>query len=121
VHDMQRDHSKAIKKLFLLQNRNSRNFLMNEKETNFFTFFRFLGLGANFEKLHVHPYALRTPEESLPSGAPKEEFGRMIFQKKSSLGDRTKVPRQLLMEVRRGTGTCDAPCILDQHCSSASL
>jgi len=25
--------------------------------------------------------ALRTPEERLPSGAPKEEFGRMIFQK----------------------------------------
>jgi len=27
--------------------------------------------------------ALRTPEERLPSGAPKEEFGRMTFQKKS--------------------------------------
>jgi len=25
--------------------------------------------------------SLRTPEERLPSGAPKEEFGRMIFQK----------------------------------------
>jgi len=50
-----------------------------------------------------------------------EEFGRMIFQKKSSLGNRTKVLRQLLVEVRRGTGTCDAPCILDHHCSSASL
>ena len=36
--------------------------------------------------------ALRTPEERLPSGAPKEEFDRMIFPKKSSLGDRTKVP-----------------------------
>ena len=35
--------------------------------------------------------ALRTPEERLHSGAPKKEFGRMIFQKKSSLGDRTKV------------------------------
>jgi hypothetical protein len=34
--------------------------------------------------------ALRTPEERLPSGAPKEEFGWMIFEKKSSLGDRTK-------------------------------
>ena len=31
--------------------------------------------------------ALHTPEERLPSGAPKEEFGRMIFGKKSSLGD----------------------------------
>ena len=60
---------------------------------------------------------LLTPED--PSGAPKEEFGRMIFQKKSSLGDRTKVPRQMLVEVRRGTGIrwCEAPCIL----SSASL
>jgi len=36
-------------------------------------------------------YALRTPEERLPSGAPKEEFGWMIFGKKKSLGDRTKV------------------------------
>jgi len=25
--------------------------------------------------------ALRTPEERLPSGAPKEEFGKMIFEK----------------------------------------
>jgi len=40
------------------------------------------------------------PEERLPSGAPKEEFGQMIFQKKSSLGNRTKVPRKLLVEVR---------------------
>jgi len=39
--------------------------------------------------------ALRTPEERLPPGATKEdsEFGRMIFDKKSSLGDRT-VARQ---------------------------
>jgi len=43
---------------------------------------------------------LQTPEERLPAGAPKEEFGWMIFQKKSSLGDRTEVPRQLLVEVR---------------------
>jgi len=27
------------------------------------------------------PCALRTPEERLPSGAPKEEFGKMIFEK----------------------------------------
>jgi len=60
-------------------------------------------------------YALRTPEKRLPSGAPKEEFGRMIFQKKSSMGDHTKVPRQLLVEVRLGDGTRDAPCILDHH------
>jgi len=30
--------------------------------------------------------ALRTPVERLPSGAPKEEFGRMIFQKSLPLG-----------------------------------
>ena len=64
---------------------------------------------------------LRTPEERSPSGAPKEEFGRMIFQKKSSLGDRTKVLWQLLVEVRRGTATSDAPCILDHPCRSVSL
>jgi len=57
------------------------------------------------------------PWRGFPS---KEEFGRMIFQKKSSLGDRTKVARQLLVEVMRGAGTCGAPCILDHHCSSAS-
>jgi len=34
---------------------------------------------------------LRTLEERLPSGAPKKEFDRMIFEKKSSLGGRTKV------------------------------
>jgi len=28
---------------------------------------------------------LRTPQERLASGGPKKEFGRMIFQKKSSL------------------------------------
>jgi len=50
----------------------------------------------------LQTHALRTPDDRLPSGAPKEEFGRMIFQKKSSLGDRTKVPRKLLVEVRRG-------------------
>ena len=64
---------------------------------------------------------LRTPEKRLPSGAPKDEFGRMTFQKKSSLGDHSKGPRQLLVEVRRGTGTCDTTFILDHHCSSASL
>ena len=34
--------------------------------------------------------ALRTPEERLPSRAPKTEFGRMIREKKSSLGDRCR-------------------------------
>ena len=32
--------------------------------------------------------ALHTPEERLPSGAPTEEFGRMIFEKESSLEGR---------------------------------
>ena len=49
-------------------------------------------------------------------GAPKEELGRMIFEKKSSLGDRAKVQSPTLVEVRRGAGTCDVPCILDYHC-----
>jgi len=35
--------------------------------------------------------ALRTPEERLPSGVPKEEFGRMIFENKSSMEHHTKV------------------------------
>jgi len=60
--------------------------------------------------LHFFPFffestlALRTPEERLPSGGPKEEFGRMIFLKNISLGNRTKVPWQVLVKVRRGTG-----------------
>ena len=60
-------------------------------------------------------------EERLPSGDPQEEFGRMIFQKKSSLGDRIKVQRQTLVEVRRGTGTCDAPCILERVLDSTFI
>ena len=36
-------------------------------------------------------HALRTLKERLPSGVPKEEFGRMIFEKISFIGDRTKV------------------------------
>jgi len=44
------------------------------------------------KKIHIkmeHVYALRTPEERLLSGAPKEEFGRTIFasEKKSFVGD----------------------------------
>jgi len=35
--------------------------------------------------------ALRTPEEKLPSESQKEEFGRMILGKKSSLEDCTNV------------------------------
>ena len=56
--------------------------------------------------------ALCSPKERLPSGVPKEEFGRMIFGTKSSLGDRTKYIqrcRQVLVEVRRGAGTCENP------------
>jgi len=41
------------------------------------------------QKNKITGCALRTPEERLPSGDPKEEFGRMVFQKKSSPGDRT--------------------------------
>ena len=57
---------------------------------------------------------MRTPEERLPSGAPKEEFGHMIFEQNLSWGTVLKISqrrRQVLVEVRRGVGTCEAPCI----------
>ena len=65
--------------------------------------------------------ALRTCEERLLSGAPKEEFGRMIFQKKSSLGDRTKFRSTTSAGARGGAGTCDAPCILGRVLDSACI
>jgi len=65
--------------------------------------------------------ALRTPEERLPSGAPKEKFGRMIFQKQSSLGDRTKFLPSTSAGARGGAGTCDAPCILGRVLDSAFM
>jgi len=34
-----------------------------------------------FDMIFCDTCALRTPQERLPSGGPKEEFGRMIFQK----------------------------------------
>ena len=66
--------------------------------------------------------ALRTPEKRLPSVVPGEEFGGMIFN--LPFGAVLKFSlrrRQLLVEVRLGAGTCDAPCKLDYDCSSASL
>jgi len=65
--------------------------------------------------------ALRTPEERLPSGAPKEEFGRMIFQKKSFLGDRTKFASTTTAGARGGPGTCDALCLLGRVLDSAFI
>jgi len=65
--------------------------------------------------------ALRTPEKRLPSGAPKKEFGRMIFKKKSSLGDRTKVQLPTSAGALGGAGTCDAPCILGRVLDSAFI
>ena len=44
----------------------------------------------------------RTPEERLPPGGPKDEFGRMIFEKKSSLEDRTKVQSRTSAGARGG-------------------
>jgi len=41
------------------------------------------------------------PEEMCPSGGPKEEFGRMIFEKKSSLGD-TGRTRQTKKTPKKG-------------------
>jgi len=70
---------------------------------------------------------LRTPKESLLSGIPKEEFGRMIFEKNLPWGTvltfSSQRRRQLLEEARarRGAGTCDDLCILAYYCSSASL
>jgi len=48
-------------------------------------YFRFSGrVGAvtilDFDYDLVHPSALRTQEERLPSGVPKEEFGRMMWK-----------------------------------------
>ena len=61
----------------------------------------------------ISEIALRTPEERLPSVAPKEEFGRMIFQKKSSLGDRTKV--QVNNVGRCGLYICVCECLLQNN------
>jgi len=65
--------------------------------------------------------ALRTPEERLPSGTPKEEFGRKIFQKKTSLGDCTTFRSTTSVGARGGAGTCDAPCILGRVLDSAFI
>jgi len=62
--------------------------------------------------LSIRICALCTPEERLPSGAPKEEFGRMIFEKKSSPGDRTKFQSTTSAGGRGCAGTCEAPCRL---------
>jgi len=48
-----------------------------------------------------------------------EEFGRMIFQKKSSLGNRTKFRSTRSAGARGGAGTCDTPCILGRVLDSA--
>jgi len=72
----------------------------------------------------IFSVALRTLEERLSSGSPQEEFGRMIFEKNLPWGTVLKFSlrrRQVLVEVRHGAGTCEAPCILDYHRSSASL
>jgi len=77
-----------------------------------------------FQKLHGQSSTLRTTHEILSPGAPEEDFGRTIFKKNLPWGTVLKFSqrrRQLLVEVRRGAGTCAAPCILDYHCSSASL
>ena len=53
-------------------------------------------------------------EERLPSGVPKEEFGRMIFGKKSSLRDRTEVQLTPMAAeaARGGEARRQDPCIL---------
>jgi len=60
----------------------------------------------------------------LPSGAPKEEFGRMIFEKILPWGAVLKISQQrqqVLVGVRRGAGTCEAPCILARVLDSAFI
>jgi len=73
------------------------------------------------ENTNIYSRALRTPEERLPTGGPKEEFGRMVFQKKSSLGDRAKFLSTTSAGTHGGTGTCDAPCILGRVLDSAFI
>ena len=76
------------------------------------------------ENTYIYSRALRTPVERLPTGGPKKKFGRMVFQKKSSLGDRAKF---LFNDVGRYSwrppcsGTCDAPCILGRVLDSAFI
>ena len=68
--------------------------------------------------------ALRSPEKRLPSGALKKEFGRMNFENRSSLGDRTKVqspPSAAACGGEAWRRNVWHPCMLDHDCSSASL
>ena len=55
-----------------------------------------------FESTSPFPDALRTPEERLPSGVAKKEFGRMILEKNSSMEDRTNVQSTPLATARAG-------------------
>jgi len=61
--------------------------------------------------------ALRTPEERLPRG-PRSRIWPDDLWKKSLLGNRTIVR---WTPSAGAPGTCEALCILDYHCSSASL
>ena len=45
----------------------------------------------------------------------------MNFQKKSSLGDRTKLGSTTSAGAHEGAGTCDAPCILGTVLDSAFI
>ena len=77
-------------------------------------------LGLWFPNLHRVAY----PGGEASLRALKEEFSQMIFEKNLPWGTVLKFShrrRQLLVEVRHGARTCDVPCILDYHCSSASL
>jgi len=60
-----------------------------------------------------HHGALRTRKERLPSGVPKEEFNQMFLEKNLPWGSVlmfSQCRQQLLVDVRRGAGTCDDPC-----------
>jgi len=66
----------------------------------------------------------RLKERGPGPGAPKEEFGRMIFEKNLPWGTVLMLSqrrRQVLVEVRGGAGTCEAPCILGKVLDSAFM
>ena len=61
-----------------------------------------------------------TPEERFPQAPRRKNFAGW-FLKKNSLGDYTSVQSTTQMELRRGAGRCDAPCILGRVLDSAFM
>jgi len=67
------------------------------------------------QKVHIRAFVDGQSAISPSSGG----FGRMIFQKKTSMGDRTKFRSTTSAGARGGAGTCDAPSILGRVLDSA--